>query len=231
MGLRRLGGDSGGSAVKRNGASCGENAFLWSNNPCAAFPTFRHYLQNRICGASQSISNSRYALLERGGNDAGVFQWKEVPCGAKASQALPDLPGGAGRNYGALSAGSGARQKGQSFRSHGLPAQLRAADPHGGPDACPGGRGMSGTSEQVPTASRPSLFPWELLFELAEYRSPMPISEYILYDNYLESSIFYLCPRCDISLEREFQSCCDRCGQRLDWKHYLKAKRRPSQHD
>ena len=90
---------------------------------------------------------------------------------------------------------------------------------------------MSGRSGQAPPASRLSFFPWELLFELAEYRSPMPISGYILYDNYLESSIFYLCPRCDIPLERDFQSCCDRCGQCLDWKHYRKAKRRPSQHD
>ena len=87
---------------------------------------------------------------------------------------------------------------------------------------------MSGRNEQVPTASHtsPSHFPWELLFELAGYRSPMPISEYILYENYLERSVFYLCPRCDISLEREFQSCCDRCGQRLDWKHYRTSKRR-----
>ena len=231
MGLRRLGGENGGIAVIEQRASCGEDALTWSTILSAVSPSFRHYLQNRICGASQSFPLSRYALLERGGDDAGIFQRHEVQGSSKASQALPNLPGGAGRNHGALSAGPGTRQKGQSLRSHGLPTQLRAADPDGGPDAGPGGRGMSGRSGQAPPASRLSTFPWELLFELAEYRSPMPISEYILYDNYLESSIFYLCPRCDISLEREFQSCCDRCGQRLDWKHYLKAKRRPSQHD
>lgn len=112
MGLRRLGGENGSIAVIVQRASCGEDALTWSNNLSAAFTAFRHYLQNRICGASRSFPYSRYALLERGGDDAGVFQREEVPGGAKASQALPALPGGAGRNYGALPAGSGTRQEG-----------------------------------------------------------------------------------------------------------------------
>ena len=29
-----------------------------------------------------------------------------------------------------------------------------------------------------------------------------------------------VCPRCGITLEREYQAYCDRCGQALDWKKY-----------
>ena len=34
---------------------------------------------------------------------------------------------------------------------------------------------------------------------------------------------FYICPRCRVTLEREFMSYCDRCGQCLDWKQYRRA--------
>jgi len=33
-----------------------------------------------------------------------------------------------------------------------------------------------------------------------------------------------VCPQCGISLEREYQHFCDRCGQCLDWKGYKQAK-------
>lgn len=32
-----------------------------------------------------------------------------------------------------------------------------------------------------------------------------------------------VCPACQIAMEREYQSYCDRCGQRLDWKHFENA--------
>ena len=32
-----------------------------------------------------------------------------------------------------------------------------------------------------------------------------------------------LCPRCKLTLDREYQRFCDRCGQRLDWSRYDKA--------
>ena len=35
---------------------------------------------------------------------------------------------------------------------------------------------------------------------------------------------YYVCPRCKITLEREFMAFCDRCGQKLDWRSYKKAK-------
>ena len=34
---------------------------------------------------------------------------------------------------------------------------------------------------------------------------------------------FYICPRCHVTMEREFMSYCDRCGQCLDWKGYRRA--------
>ena len=50
------------------------------------------------------------------------------------------------------------------------------------------------------------------------YRSPMLVTHLRLY----KTTSFYICPR-GITLEREFMSYCDRCGQCLDWKCYRKA--------
>lgn len=51
------------------------------------------------------------------------------------------------------------------------------------------------------------------------YRAPMPV---IHLKRYRETT-YYLCPRCKVTLEREFTAYCDRCGQRLSWKKYKKA--------
>ena len=32
-----------------------------------------------------------------------------------------------------------------------------------------------------------------------------------------------VCPYCKLTLDREYQHFCDRCGQELDWKDYSKA--------
>jgi len=29
-----------------------------------------------------------------------------------------------------------------------------------------------------------------------------------------------VCPRCKRTMEREFQTCCDRCGQKLKWDRF-----------
>lgn len=64
------------------------------------------------------------------------------------------------------------------------------------------------------------------LQESVSYRNPMQISEIIIYhDSYLGYVGNYICPRCKASLERDFMSFCDRCGQKLSWKNYKKAKR------
>lgn len=64
------------------------------------------------------------------------------------------------------------------------------------------------------------------LRESASYRNPMQISEMTIYYNaYFGYIGEYICPRCKIQLERDFMSFCNRCGQKLSWKDYKKAKR------
>ena len=66
------------------------------------------------------------------------------------------------------------------------------------------------------------------LFRFAAYRIALPVREYILYrDAFGRESTYYYCPRCDGTLERDYQAYCDRCGQCLNWEHIAKAKRRP----
>lgn len=46
------------------------------------------------------------------------------------------------------------------------------------------------------------------------YRIPLPVTKVILYS---DDTTYPICPRCLISLEREYVSFCDRCGQKLSW--------------
>ncbi|MBR6556769.1 MAG: hypothetical protein IKT60_04985 [Clostridia bacterium] len=57
--------------------------------------------------------------------------------------------------------------------------------------------------------------------DIAEYRSPLQVCEIRLYR---DGCYFYVCPRCDCSIEREYMHFCDRCGQMLGWDRYQKAK-------
>ena len=51
------------------------------------------------------------------------------------------------------------------------------------------------------------------------FRTPMPVTQLRVYYH----TSYYICPRCNITMEREFMAFCDRCGQCLDWKGYRKA--------
>ena len=51
------------------------------------------------------------------------------------------------------------------------------------------------------------------------YRLPMPVMQLRKY----RTAVYYICPRCKITMEREFMAYCDRCGQCLDWTHYLQT--------
>lgn len=63
------------------------------------------------------------------------------------------------------------------------------------------------------------------LKELASLQIPMKVTEKIKLQTYpWQYDLYYICPRCKISLERDFTSYCSRCGQRLDWTGYKKAK-------
>lgn len=62
------------------------------------------------------------------------------------------------------------------------------------------------------------------LLRQASYRTPMCVMEVMAYKStWMEEDGYYLCPRCHITLERDFMSFCDRCGQRLDWSKYKEA--------
>lgn len=56
------------------------------------------------------------------------------------------------------------------------------------------------------------------------YRTPMPVKELIVFPHNFGETGYYKCPRCQITMEREFQSFCDRCGQKLSWDSYLSVK-------
>jgi len=83
--------------------------------------------------------------------------------------------------------------------------------------------------ETYPAKETPAFSPavlWELLFFLAGYRQKMRVTEVLIISSALYGKTgYYVCPRCSITLEREFMAFCDRCGQRLDWKDYRKAKK------
>ena len=51
------------------------------------------------------------------------------------------------------------------------------------------------------------------------YRTPMQVTHLRKY----RTTSYYICPRCNVTMEREFTAYCDRCGQCLNWKNYRKA--------
>lgn len=64
----------------------------------------------------------------------------------------------------------------------------------------------------------------QIIFELLlapTYRLPKLVTEVRVFP---ERYPYGVCPRCKITLEREYQKYCDRCGQRLDWSKYDDAK-------
>ncbi|MCD7756151.1 MAG: hypothetical protein LUJ09_07490 [Firmicutes bacterium] len=56
----------------------------------------------------------------------------------------------------------------------------------------------------------------------ASYRQAMPVTAMRIYRG---GDGYYVCPRCGVSLEREFMAYCDRCGQCLGWEQHHRAYR------
>ena len=50
--------------------------------------------------------------------------------------------------------------------------------------------------------------------ELA-FRRPMAVTEAL---RFRTGGTYPVCPRCGVTMEREYQNFCDRCGQRLGWR-------------
>lgn len=60
----------------------------------------------------------------------------------------------------------------------------------------------------------------KFLADAVSYRIPRQVTQ----RNVLQNGDSYpICPRCNISIEREYMSFCDRCGQRLSWLLYPNA--------
>ena len=55
------------------------------------------------------------------------------------------------------------------------------------------------------------------------FREPMPVTQLRYFRCTCGSTAFPVCPQCGMTMEREFQAFCDRCGQQLDWKDFSKA--------
>jgi len=69
----------------------------------------------------------------------------------------------------------------------------------------------------------PSIF-YGILLALADYRVPMAVTELKVFPDCHGQPAYYVCPRCKITMEREYMNFCDRCGQRLDWRDSGHAK-------
>ena len=63
----------------------------------------------------------------------------------------------------------------------------------------------------IPSSSHPQ--------ELS-YRIPMSVTEVRCFQGTSGPIAFPVCPQCGQTMEREFQSYCDRCGQCLDWERF-----------
>ncbi len=59
-----------------------------------------------------------------------------------------------------------------------------------------------------------------LFMEAVTYRIPLPVTKVIAFTN----TTYPICPRCNLSLEREYMFFCDRCGQKLNWDFFEHAK-------
>ena len=76
--------------------------------------------------------------------------------------------------------------------------------------------------EYKPPPNGSSRIDW--VTQLLSYRAPMSVEEVRIYSSAREKSGFYVCPRCNATMESEFILFCGCCGQRLNWSSYRKAR-------
>ena len=55
------------------------------------------------------------------------------------------------------------------------------------------------------------------VFLAVQYRIPLPVKEILQLPN---GDGYPICPRCDMTIEREYMHFCDRCGQKLSWEQF-----------
>lgn len=72
-----------------------------------------------------------------------------------------------------------------------------------------------------------NMTPNDLLLTLAEqelaYRAPKKVDAVRCFRKQDEIKAYPICPQCHITMEREYQAFCDRCGQKLDWSEFNNA--------
>ena len=54
-----------------------------------------------------------------------------------------------------------------------------------------------------------------LVLLAVQYRIPLPVREILQLPN---GTCYPICPRCNMTIEREYMCFCDRCGQKLSWE-------------
>lgn len=59
------------------------------------------------------------------------------------------------------------------------------------------------------------------------YRMPMSVKEVLKHG---DGNLYPICPRCTMTVEREYMRYCDRCGQRLAWGYLEIASTVSSSH-
>jgi hypothetical protein len=57
---------------------------------------------------------------------------------------------------------------------------------------------------------------FSILVTAVSYRIAMPVTKMVQY--HTSGDCYPLCPRCRQSMDREYMSYCDRCGQKLSWE-------------
>ena len=72
----------------------------------------------------------------------------------------------------------------------------------------------------LPTLTTKSKHSIRIFANADSYRIPFPVTKVIAYSN----TTYPVCPRCAVSLEREYMAFCDRCGQKLNWDFLEHAK-------
>lgn len=73
--------------------------------------------------------------------------------------------------------------------------------------------------EELLVASK--LVRWRFAAEAISYRIPKVVRKVIQYH---DGNCYPVCPRCVKGIDREYMSYCDRCGQRLSWRRFERAK-------
>ena len=57
-----------------------------------------------------------------------------------------------------------------------------------------------------------------------DYRRPMQVRNVLRCPADFAMSDYPICPRCGISMERAYCAYCDRCGQKLSWDAFHRAR-------